>query len=144
MVCYYIRLIKKIRAKNTVRYIECQKILTFERVVIKPKAYQGMQRNINQIANAFRPTLGSVSPDIAITKLRSHVTLDRGGLITQSKQQIPDRNEDVGDILAIPNARISVIAISLSCVRTTASFFRRWVNALFADPTAVLPGRPGF
>ena len=72
----------------------------FERVVFQPNTYQGMQRGINQIANAVRPTLGPVHRMVAITKVKPHdqtpEMLDRGGLIARRVQQIADRDEDVG------------------------------------------------
>ncbi|MEN8241610.1 MAG: TCP-1/cpn60 chaperonin family protein [Chloroflexota bacterium] len=72
----------------------------FERVVFQPKTHQGMQRGINKIANAVRPTLGPISRIVAITKTKPHdqtpEMLDRGGIIARRVQQITDRDEDVG------------------------------------------------
>lgn len=78
----------------------------FERVVFQPNTYQGMQRGINQIANAFRLTLGTIPRNVAIAKPKPYdqtpEMLDRGGLIAQRIQQIPDRDEDVGAMLPSP------------------------------------------
>ncbi|MEN8242785.1 MAG: hypothetical protein ABFS17_12745, partial [Chloroflexota bacterium] len=72
----------------------------FERVVFQPQTYEGMQRGINQIANAVRPTLGPIPRMVAITKTKPHdqtpEMLDRGGIIARRVQQIADRDEDVG------------------------------------------------
>ncbi len=72
----------------------------FERVVFQPNTFQGMQRGINQIADAVRPTLGPIPRLVAITKVKPHdqtpEMLDRGGLIARRVQQIAGRDEDVG------------------------------------------------
>ncbi|MEN8172333.1 MAG: TCP-1/cpn60 chaperonin family protein [Chloroflexota bacterium] len=75
----------------------------FERVVFQPQTYEGMQRGINLIANAVRPTLGPIPRMVAITKTKPHdqtpEILDRGGIIARRVQQIADRDEDVGAML---------------------------------------------
>ena len=72
----------------------------FERVVFQPHTYQGMQRGINQIADAVRPTLGPIPRVVAITKTKPHdqtpEIFDRGGVIARRVQQIADRDEDAG------------------------------------------------
>ena len=72
----------------------------FERVVFQPQTYQGMQRGINTIANAVRPTLGPLPRNVAITKVKPHdqtpEMLDNGGVIARRVQQIAGRDEDAG------------------------------------------------
>ena len=72
----------------------------FERVVFQPQTYQGMQRGINAIANAVRPTLGPLPRNVAITKIKPHdqlpEMLDNAGLIARRVQQIAGRDEDAG------------------------------------------------
>jgi len=72
----------------------------FERVVFQPQTYQGIQRGINTIANAVRPTLGPLPRNVAITKVKPHdqtpEMLDNGGLIARRVQQIAGRDEDAG------------------------------------------------
>ena len=72
----------------------------FERVVFQPNTYQGMQRGINQIADAVRPTLGPIPRMVAITKTKPHdqtpEIFDRGGVIARRVQQIAGRDEDAG------------------------------------------------
>ncbi len=72
----------------------------FERVVFQPHTYQGMQRGINLIADAVRPTLGPIPRVVAITKTKPHdqtpEIFDRGGVIARRVQQITGRDEDAG------------------------------------------------
>jgi chaperonin GroEL len=72
----------------------------FDRVVFQPQTFQGMQRGINKIANAVRPTLGPIPRVVAITKTKPHdqtpEIFDRGGVIARRIQQIEDRDEDAG------------------------------------------------
>ena len=70
-----------------------------ERVVFQPVAYQGLQRGINQIANAVRPTLGPRPRVVAVQRPldeRMPELLDNGGTIAKRIIQLPDRDEDMG------------------------------------------------
>jgi len=69
------------------------------RVVFQPSAYQGLQRGINQMVEAVRPTLGPLPRIVAIermTRSRTPELLDNGGVIARRIIQLPDRDEDVG------------------------------------------------
>jgi chaperonin GroEL len=69
------------------------------RVVFQPTAYQGLQRGINQMVEAVRPTLGPLPRIIAIERVMRGKTpelLDSGGVIARRIIQLPDRDEDVG------------------------------------------------
>jgi chaperonin GroEL len=72
----------------------------FERFVFQPQTYQGMQRGINLIADAVRPTLGPIPRVVAITKTKPHdqtpEIFDRGGIIARRVQQIAGRDQDAG------------------------------------------------
>jgi chaperonin GroEL len=69
------------------------------RVVFQPDSYQGIQRGINQMAEAIRPTLGPLPRVVAVEHpLRHRVPelLDSGGVIAQRLIQLPDRDDDMG------------------------------------------------
>ncbi len=69
------------------------------RVVFQPTAYQGIQRGINQMVEAVRPTLGPLPRMIAIerlTRAKAPELLDDGGVIVRRIIELPDRDEDVG------------------------------------------------
>jgi chaperonin GroEL len=69
------------------------------RVVFQPAAYRGMQRGINQIAEAIRPTLGPQPRIVAIDRMlgdKMPELLDDGGIIARRIIQLADRDEDVG------------------------------------------------
>ncbi len=69
------------------------------RVVFQPATYQSMQRGINQMVEAVRPTLGPLPRIIAIERVMRDKTpelLDSGGVIARRIIQLPDRDEDVG------------------------------------------------
>jgi chaperonin GroEL len=69
------------------------------RVVFQPTAYQGLQRGINQMVEAVRPTLGPLPRIIAIERMMRDKTpelLDSGGMIARRIIQLPDHDEDVG------------------------------------------------
>ena len=56
------------------------------RVVFQPTAYQGLQRGINQMVEAVRPTLGPLPRIIAIERVMRGKTpelLDSGGVIAR-------------------------------------------------------------
>ena len=70
-----------------------------QRVVFQPAAYRGMQRGINQIVNALRPTLGPLPRTVAIQRFPSNKTpelLDDGAVIARRIIELLDRDEDVG------------------------------------------------
>ncbi|MBS1252142.1 MAG: 60 kDa chaperonin [Anaerolineales bacterium] len=70
-----------------------------ERVVFQPVTCRGMQRGINQIADAVRPTLGPLPRVVAIQRIldeRMPEVLDNGGTIAKRIIQLPDRDEDMG------------------------------------------------
>ncbi len=69
------------------------------RVVFQPTAYRGMQRGINQIVEAIRPTLGPRPRVVAIDRTfddKMPELLDNGGVIARRIIQLPGRGEDVG------------------------------------------------
>ncbi len=68
-------------------------------VVFQPDAYLGLQRGINQIANAVRPTLGPRPRLVAIAHPLRHrppELLDNGATIARRIIQLPDRDADMG------------------------------------------------
>ena len=70
-----------------------------QRVVFQPTAYRGIQKGINQIADALRPTLGPFPRTVAIEQLSRGKTpelLDDGGVIARRIIELPNRDEDVG------------------------------------------------
>jgi chaperonin GroEL len=73
------------------------------RLVFQPDAYQGMQKGINIIAAAVRPTLGPMPRLVAVDPIsRGNVQpelLDNGGVIARRIQQLPDRDADMGAML---------------------------------------------
>lgn len=72
------------------------------RVIFQPATYQGMQRGINTIVEAIRPTLGPLPRVVAIDRIldkRMPEMLDNGAVIAQRIIQLPGRAEDVGAML---------------------------------------------
>lgn len=70
-----------------------------QRVVFQPAAYRGIQKGINRIANALRPTLGPLPRTVAVERLPRDKTpelLDDGGVIARRIIELPNRDEDVG------------------------------------------------
>ncbi len=70
-----------------------------QRVVFQPITYQGLQRGINQMVEAIRPTLGPRPRIVAIDRIldeRMPELLDDGGTIAKRIIQLPDRDEDIG------------------------------------------------
>ena len=68
------------------------------RVIFNPAAYRGMQRGINRLADAIRPTLGPL-PRLVLTttpRLDHPEPLDSGAIIARRIFQIRDRQADVG------------------------------------------------
>ena len=73
--------------------------LYIPRVIFQPESYEGMQRGINQMANAIRPTLGPLPRPVAIERALRHRTpelLDSGAVIAQRLLEFPNRTEDMG------------------------------------------------
>lgn len=69
------------------------------RVVFQPGAYRGIQRGINQVVEAVRPTLGPLPRTVAVEQtFRGDMPelLDNGGVIARRIVELPDRDEDVG------------------------------------------------
>ena len=69
------------------------------RVIFQPATYQGLQRGINQIVDAVRPTLGPRPRIVAIDRIlddKMPELLDNGGIIARRIIQLADRNADVG------------------------------------------------
>ncbi|GAB4542985.1 MAG: chaperonin GroEL [Anaerolineae bacterium] len=74
-----------------------------QRVIFQPTTYQALQRGINQIANAVRPTLGPRPRHVAIDRIlddRMPELLDNGGVIARRIIQLGDRDADVGAMFA--------------------------------------------
>jgi chaperonin GroEL len=73
------------------------------KVVFQPEVYLGMQRGINRLANAIRPTLGPFPRLVAVestqNRKRKPELLDNGGLIARRIIQLPDPDEDAGAML---------------------------------------------
>ncbi len=68
-------------------------------VVFQPQAYEGMQRGINQIVEAIRPTLGPRPRLVAIERFprsRSPELLDDGGVIARRIIDLPGQDENTG------------------------------------------------
>jgi chaperonin GroEL len=70
------------------------------RLVFQPDTYQAMQKGINLIANAVRPTLGPLPRLVAIDPVsrgnRQPELLDNGGLIARRILELPDHDADMG------------------------------------------------
>jgi len=69
------------------------------RVAFQPVTYRSLQRGINQLARAIRPTLGPRPRLVAIQRAlddRMPELLDDGGTIAQRIVQLPDWRADVG------------------------------------------------
>jgi chaperonin GroEL len=74
-----------------------------QRVIFQPATYRGLQRGINQVANAIRPTLGPRPRFVTIDNVDLHdktpQPFDDGGSIARYIIQLPDRDEDMGAML---------------------------------------------
>jgi chaperonin GroEL len=71
-------------------------------VVFQPATHRGLQRGINQLVNAVRPTLGPLPRTVACHQLVTNKMpelLTKGGLIARRIIQLPDRDEDMGAML---------------------------------------------
>ena len=73
-------------------------------LVFQPAAHQRMQRGINALVAAVRPTLGPTARTVAITHLMNDQKrpeiLDDGGLIARRVIELRQRGEDMGAMLA--------------------------------------------
>jgi chaperonin GroEL len=70
-----------------------------QRVVFQPDSHLGIQRGINQMAEAIRPTLGPLPRVVAVEhplRYRVPELLDSGGVIAQRIIELPDRDDDMG------------------------------------------------
>jgi hypothetical protein len=70
-----------------------------QRVVFQPTAYRGIRRDINQIVNAVRPTLGPPPRIVAIEQApgdKMPELLDDGGVIARRIIELPNRDKDAG------------------------------------------------
>jgi chaperonin GroEL len=72
-------------------------------VVFQPTVYRGMQRGINQLVEAIRPTLGPLPRAVAIEhshgRNRTPELLDSGGIIARRIIELPGRGADAGAML---------------------------------------------
>ncbi|MCA0454210.1 MAG: hypothetical protein LCI00_09580 [Chloroflexi bacterium] len=72
-------------------------------VVFQPHVHHGLQRGIDKLVNAIRPTLGPLASGVAIDPLNDAETmpefLDDGGLIARRIIELPNRDEDMGAML---------------------------------------------
>ena len=71
-------------------------------VVFQPGAHESLQKGINQLADAVRPTLGPRARLVAVERTsreRSPEFLDSGGVIARRIIQLPDRNADMGAMI---------------------------------------------
>lgn len=72
-------------------------------VIFQPHVHRAMQRGINKIVSAIRPTLGPLAGGVAIDPLNDAQTLpeylDDGGLIARRIIELADRDEDMGAML---------------------------------------------
>jgi chaperonin GroEL len=70
-----------------------------QRVIFQPQAYRGMQRGINQMVEAVRPTLGPFPRVVAIDQVgrdKAPELLDSGGVIVRRIIELADRDADMG------------------------------------------------
>lgn len=72
-------------------------------VVFQPHVHHRLQRGIDKLVNAIRPTLGPLACGVAIDPLNDAETLpeflDDGGLIARRIIELPNRGEDMGAML---------------------------------------------
>lgn len=72
------------------------------RLVFQPAACRNMQRGIDKLVGAIRPTLGPLPRTVAIDRMldkRMPELLDNGGTIAKRITRLPDPGEDVGAML---------------------------------------------
>ena len=71
-------------------------------VVFQPRSHQGIQRGINQLVDAVRPTLGPHPRLVAVENISRSGTpelLDDAGVIARRIIQLPERDADMGAML---------------------------------------------
>ncbi len=76
-----------------------KEVLLTPGVIFQPAAQRGMQKGINQIVEAIRPTLGPRPRAVAVERMpntKAPELLDEGGTIARRIIQIADRDADVG------------------------------------------------
>ncbi len=70
------------------------------RLVFQPDTHHAMQRGINWVANAVRPTLGPIVRFVAVDPVSrgnvSPMLLDDGAMIARRILELPDADEDMG------------------------------------------------
>lgn len=72
------------------------------RLVFQPASHYGIQRGINLLANAIRPTLGPAARSVAVERIGERGVadlLDNGGDIARLTIQLADRDADMGAML---------------------------------------------
>jgi len=72
------------------------------RLVFQPDASRSLQRGINLIVDAIRPTLGPIARTVAVSQALDNKPpdlLDKGGLIARRISGLPDRDADMGAML---------------------------------------------
>ena len=73
-------------------------------LVFQPSAHQQIQRGINTLVSAIRPTLGPTARTVAVTHLSNDQKppeiLDDGGIIARRVIELSRRDEDMGAMLA--------------------------------------------
>ncbi|MDE2747331.1 MAG: hypothetical protein OXI34_00055 [Chloroflexota bacterium] len=73
-----------------------------ERLVFQPDTSLSLQRGINLIVDALRPTLGPIPRTVAVSQAledKPPDLLDKGGLIARRISDLPDRDADMGAML---------------------------------------------
>ena len=73
-----------------------------ERLVFQPDASLSLQRGINLIVDAIRPTLGPIPRTVAVSQALENKPpelLDKGGLIARRISDLPDPDADMGAML---------------------------------------------
>ena len=73
-----------------------------DRLVFQPDASLSLQRGINLIVEAVRPTLGPIPRTVAVSQAledKPPDLLDKGGLIARRISDLPDRDADMGAML---------------------------------------------
>ncbi len=73
-----------------------------QRVIFQPSTYQGIQRGVNQMVEAIRPTLGPRPRIVAIDRgfdNKMPELLDNGGTIARRIIQLPNGDQDMGAML---------------------------------------------
>lgn len=73
-------------------------------LVFRPRAHENIQRGINTLVSAIRPTLGPTARTVAVTSLIENKdrpeVLDDGGIIARRVIELHHRDADIGAMLA--------------------------------------------